>query len=88
MNKVMDRIEVALGDYPAEGEPYSAMEATDRQAIIDLLDETKKLHGSEGYFEITMPCGYSKKFTEYGDIPLEDLPCPCGRKGRYLIRYK
>jgi len=79
----MKGIEIALGDYPSKGESYTAMEATDRQAIIDLLDECPN-----NYFEITMPCGYSQKFEKPEDIPYGDLPCPCGGFNRYLIRYK
>ena len=79
----MKGIEVSLGDYPAKWEAYTAMVVTDRQAIIDLLDGCPN-----GYFEITMPCGYSQKFGKHEDIPHGDLPCPCGGFGRYLIRYK
>ncbi len=83
----MENLKVALGDYPPIGEPFIAMQATDRQAIVELLDEVKVFHGDNGYFEISMPCGYSKRFSEYGDIPLEDLPCDCRQEGRYLIKY-
>ena len=81
MTNVIDRLKIPLGDYPATGEPFTAMVATDRQAIVDLLDESN-------VFEITMPCGYSKKFEEHTDIPYDDLPCPCGGFNCYLIRYE
>jgi len=80
--------EITLGDYPPQGEPYVAMKATDRQSIVEVLERVKDQWGNAGYFEIIMPCGYSKKFQEYADIPFEDLPCACGQEGRYLIIYK
>jgi len=84
----MDGLEITLGDYPPKGEPYTAMVATSRQDVVELLEEVKDKRGREGYFEITMPCGYSKKFTEYKEIPFEDLPCNCKQEGHYLIRYR
>ena len=84
MPNVMDKLEIALGDYPSEDEPFTAMLATDRPAIIDLLGEVKSLHEDNGCFEITMPCGYSQVFRRDSDIPLEDLSCPCEQKGHYL----
>ncbi len=81
----MDGLEISLGDYPPEGNPFTAITVTDRQTLIDLLSACKKRGHN---FEITMPCGYSKEFKEYADIPFEDLPCPCGRTNRYLIRLK
>ena len=87
MNKVMDRLEVALGDYPPKAEPFIAMKATDRQAIIELLEEVKGLHGENGCFTIAMPCGQERVFRETEDIPTGDLSCPCGNEGYYLIRY-
>ena len=83
MANVMDRIQIALGDYPPQDEPFTAMTATDRQAIIELLNDAPN-----GYFEITMPCGYSQKFEKPEDIPLSDLPCSCGQVNRYLIKYQ
>ncbi len=88
MNNVMEGLEISTGDYPPVDEPFTAMTATTRQAIIDLLDETKGIDGDNGYFEITMPCGYSRKFREHSDIPFDDLPCSCGKVDRYLIQYK
>ena len=88
----MKGVGIFLGDYPPKEEPYTAMVATDRQAVLDLMDECRGrqiiLGRIQSYaFEITMPCGYSKKFEEHSDIPLGELPCPCGQKGHYLIRY-
>jgi len=77
----MGKLDISLGDYPEKA--YTAMTATDRHSVIELLDKSPN-----GYFEITMPCGYSQKFEKHKDIPFEDLPCPCGRFDRYLIKYK
>lgn len=89
---ILEKLIIPLRKYPAEGEAYTAIEATQRQALLDLLDGCKqqqiKRGGNKGCFEISMPCGYSKVFKEHEDIPSEDLPCPCGGSGRYLIRYE
>lgn len=83
MQGVMDKLKTPLGEYPDKNESYTAVIATDRQAIIDLLDESPN-----NYFEITMPCGYSQRFEKHADIPVEDLPCQCDGFNRYLIRYE
>jgi len=88
MNRVMDELTIPLGNYPIGDEPFTAMIATDRQAVLDLLDEVKAIRGKDGYFEITMHCGYSQRFEKHEDIPFEDLPCPCGKSDYYLIKYK
>ena len=87
-----DKIQIG-GNYPPRGEPYTALLARDRQAIIEVFDKCREHQHQLGIrqdhaFEITMPCGYSKKFKEHSNIPTEDLPCPCGRAERYLIKYK
>ena len=61
---------------------YVAVRAIDRQAIADLLSAVK-----DG-FEITMPCGYSQRFTNNCDIPLGDVLCGCGRQDHILLTYK
>jgi len=88
MTNVMDKLDVALGDYPPRGEPYTAMLTDERQSLLDLLKEVKALYRKKNSMEITMPCGYSQVFREPEDIPFEDLPCQCGQAGRYLIRYE
>ena len=83
-------IEFALGDFPPTGTPCIAVLTNNRGTMLDLLFEVKELQrkrGSIGYFEITMPCGYSRVFREPDDIPHEDLPCPCGDSKHWLIRY-
>ena len=90
--EVTDKVEISLGDFPCGGEPFMAVVATDRQAMVDFLDECVGLQNKRGLeicgFTITMPCGSERRFTNHCDIPFEDLPCPCGQGGHYLIRYK
>lgn len=41
-------------------------------------------------YTILMPCGESLKLldsVEILDLPIEDVPCPCGNTGHYLIRF-
>ncbi len=66
--------------------PQIAVEARDRQALLDLLSEVKK-DRVDGCFQIDMDCGYSRVFKEEEDIPHEDLPCPCDNAEHYLIKY-
>jgi len=84
-----DKVSIALGDYPCSA--FTALTATNRQAVVDLLDECVELQKKRGLeiygFTITMPCGLSQVFREHDDIPMDDLPCSCGREGHYLIRY-
>ena len=82
-----DKVTIAMGDYPPPGAPFTAVRAVDRASLLEMLGKMKAHHGNGGCFEISMPCGFSKKFRENADIPTEDLPCPCGNEGRYLIRY-
>ena len=88
MPSEMDKLVIPLGDYPVKDELYTGIYADSRERIVEVLRAVKEKRGDKGYLEITMPCGYSQVFREYEDIPYEDLPCPCGQEGRYLIRYK
>ena len=80
-------IGVGIGHFPS----YTGILATNRQAILDLLDSCIKLQTERGVepcgFMITMPCGYELQIKNQDDIPSEDLPCGCGRADHYLIRY-
>ena len=81
-------LKIGRGDYPPEGKPYTALLATDRDSIIDMLNKVKARQRSSGWLCISMPCGYEQTFKKETDIPYKDLSCPCGQEGRYLIRYK
>ena len=71
---------------------FVAVRAIDRQAVADLLfavTESQKNRKMEmSGFEITMPCGYSQRFTNNCDIPLGDVLCGCGRQDHILLTYK
>ena len=87
------RIEAAiLPSSDTFGMAFVAVWATDRQAVEDLLfavTESQKNRKMEmSGFEITMPCGYSQRFTNNCDIPFEDVPCGCGRQDHILLTYK
>lgn len=34
-----------------------------------------------------MPCGETYKLKAIEDLPQEDLPCPCGDKGHWFVKY-
>ncbi len=68
-----------------------ALNPVDRQALIeyfDALQEGREESSSvRRCFSIWMPCGNEKEFTSEADIPFEDLPCPCGRKDHFFVKY-
>ncbi len=44
----------------------------------------------DGFFVITMPCGCTKTFrnpTEIMDLPIKDIPCSCGDKTHWFVRF-
>lgn len=82
-------VTIAHGDFPKDNEPYTALSGK-RGNIVALLgailtEQQERNLPKEG-FTITMPCGYEQSFGESGDIPMEDLPCPCGKPERFLIK--
>ncbi len=72
--------------------PYTALWAVDRQAVIDLHDKCtewqRKWRKDVCGFTITMPCGNEWRFRAISDILFGDMPCSCGRPDHYLIKYK
>lgn len=72
--------------------PFIAVEAINRQVMVDLLNRCvglQRYRGREIYgFVITMPCGSEMQFIKEDDIPFDDLPCPCGRADHYVIKYE
>ena len=46
----------------------------------------KHNHG-KGAISIRMPCGNEKEFVSHDDIPFGALPCPCGRKDHFFVKY-
>ena len=57
-----------------------AVEAIDREAMIELVRRTR--------FTINMTCGHEHEFVTESDIPYEDMPCPCGEAGHFMIKYR
>ena len=39
-------------------------------------------------FTITMPCGSSITYPDVDDIPIRDVPCPCGNSTHWLVKYE
>lgn len=37
---------------------------------------------------LTGSCGATLEYKTLNDIPLEDVPCPCGEKGKYMIKWE
>lgn len=86
------RIEIGDERQLTPDAPFTAVNADNRQALKDLLDNVRELQkkrgGVSGALTITMPCGGVWTIKTYSDIPFGDLPCPCGADGHYLMRYK
>ena len=38
-------------------------------------------------FTINMPCGQTITFARREDVPLVDLPCPCGNPNHWLVKW-
>ncbi len=39
-------------------------------------------------FTINMPCGHSITYPDIDDIPMVDVPCPCGNPTHFFVKYK
>ena len=79
---------IGYGAFPKDGEPFTALSGR-RENIVTYLEAVlarQKEHNiPDRGFTITMPCGYEQNFKEVSDIPIKDLPCPCGKAERFLI---
>ena len=80
---------IPYGAFPKDGEPYIALSGK-RESIVAMLEavlaQQQERNIPDRGFTITMPCGYERNFKEPNDIPMENLPCPCGKTGRFLIK--
>ena len=85
-------VQFPKGLSPCSGTPFAAITASNREEVIILLKkciELQRKGNLELYgFTISMPCGSEKRFLLPHDIPLGDLPCPCGSAGFYMIKYQ
>ena len=83
---ILERIRIAqYTDNPEES--CVLLNPVNRQALIDYLDVVQEHQKGKGAITIRMPCGNEKEFVTHGDIPLGDLPCPCGRDNHYFVKY-
>ncbi len=39
-------------------------------------------------FDFKMPCGFLGKYQSLDEVPLEDVPCPCGNPQHWFVRYR
>ena len=80
---------IPYGAFPEDGESFTALSGK-RENIIAFLEavltQQQERNIPDRGFTITMPCGYEQNFRELSDIPTEDLPCPCGKAGQFLIK--
>jgi len=88
---ILARVRIAQYSENPE-EPMIACNPVDREALIDYFDAVQnqpdKHRGERNWvFCISMPCGNEKEFKTYADIPFEDLPCCCGRKDHFFVKY-
>lgn len=75
----------------AEANGYSLM----KQILVDCIDGeiVAKGHGQppqtpDIYLSVSMPCGNVVNYRTAKDIPEVDVPCPCGDKSHWIIRYR
>ena len=83
------KLHIGYGAFPQDDTPYTALSGR-REDIIELLEATlanqRRSNLPETGFAITMPCGYEQEFREPSDIPMENLPCSCGKPERFMIK--
>lgn len=83
--KLIEKLRMAEDtSYPDE--PFIALNPVDSQALLDFFDAARE-ERHKWAFSIRMPCGKQRAFDSRADIPLEDLPCPCGREDHYFVKY-
>jgi len=39
-------------------------------------------------FTLTLPCGNSITYPDIDDIPMADIPCPCGNPTHWFVKYE
>ena len=88
---ILEKMRIAeYSDNPEE--PMIACNPTDRRVLMDyfngVCEQGHNKRGKRGWvFCISMPCGNEMEFTSLSDIPLGDLPCPCGREDHFFVKY-
>ena len=86
---MIEDVIIPYGAFPEDGEPFTALSGK-RENIIAMLKavltQQQERNIPDRGFTITMPCGYERNFRELNNIPIKNLPCPCGKTGRFLIK--
>ena len=76
--------------FQLQGDVDEGWKAAKEEAIRYIKEQAGK--GKYDYVLICdMPCGNSLKLRSYKEIrqlPIKDVPCPCGDPTHWLIRYK
>ena len=65
---------------------YVGIQAQDRECLIAYMAGVNKALPSDDYL-ITMPCGGEMEIKTFEDIPKHSVPCACGRKDHWFIKY-
>lgn len=63
---------------------YGIYVQSDREALIAFM----KQGGWTFPYTVLMPCGQSVVWQTQDDIPDHSVPCPCGRDGHWIIKFK
>lgn len=85
-------MDLPLLDWESSDTTYTAL-------LISCKDNTGAVHSRAEWLEIMreqfklpftigLPCGKTITCKTLEDIPLEDLPCPCGDPNHWLIRWE
>jgi hypothetical protein len=79
---------IALGNLKDTSvKPFIAIVSTDRQSIIEYMDEIINLqlgNRNELGLNLILPCGCQRTFKLHNEIPFDDLKC---EHGNYFIKY-
>lgn len=88
----MPPVKLPLLDWESSDTTYTAL-------LISCKDNTGAVHSRAEWLEIMreqfklpftigLPCGETITCKTLEDIPLEDLPCPCGDPNHWLVRWE
>jgi len=80
------RVEFAIGLLFQKKGPISWEEAIPGLKA-GFLEEAKNKTSGFPIVGVVMPCGEVINYKTFEDIPLHDVPCPCGNPNHWLVKW-
>ena len=90
ISSIKPTIAVGLQFQRSKGIPLERAQKALKQSILEEAQRRgDDIKNSElPFIKIEMSCGSSVIYQEFGDIPTDDVPCPCGDSTHWLVRYE